>query len=143
MIAATQADGVVDKAEQQQLLGQLDKLGVDAGERDNLARRLGTPVDAATLVKAATTPEIALQIYTASALAIGADTPRERQYLDNLAQSLQIEPGLKAKVEQAIGKGIARRTGSWSGRRESNPHVKLGKLAGYHYIMPASAEFVV
>jgi hypothetical protein len=25
----------------------------------------------------------------------------------------------------------------WSGRRESNPHEKLGKLSGYHYITPA------
>ncbi len=27
----------------------------------------------------------------------------------------------------------------WSGQRESNPHEKLGKLSGYHYIMPAMA----
>ena len=27
--------------------------------------------------------------------------------------------------------------GRWSGRRESNPHEKLGKLSGYHYITPA------
>jgi hypothetical protein len=26
----------------------------------------------------------------------------------------------------------------WSGRRESNPHEKLGKLPGYHYITPAN-----
>ena len=25
----------------------------------------------------------------------------------------------------------------WSGQRESNPHEQLGKLPGYHYIMPA------
>jgi hypothetical protein len=29
----------------------------------------------------------------------------------------------------------------WSGRRESNPHEKLGKLSGYHYITPALAAF--
>lgn len=28
---------------------------------------------------------------------------------------------------------------AWSGRRESNPHEKLGKLSGYHYITPAEA----
>lgn len=28
----------------------------------------------------------------------------------------------------------------WSGRRESNPHEKLGKLSGYHYITPAEAR---
>jgi uncharacterized membrane protein YebE (DUF533 family) len=104
MIAATQADGVVDQIEQQQLLGQLDKLGVDPAERQDLARRLGTAVDTAKLVKAAATPEIAVQIYAASALAIAIDTPRERQYLDDLAKALGIEPGLKAQIEQTIGK---------------------------------------
>lgn len=28
----------------------------------------------------------------------------------------------------------------WSGQRESNPHEQLGKLPGYHYIMPAVAR---
>lgn len=27
-----------------------------------------------------------------------------------------------------------------SGQRESNPHEKLGKLPGYHYIMPAQTS---
>ena len=42
----------------------------------------------------------------------------------------------------AAGK-TGRKTGApisakpWSGRRESNPHEKLGKLSGYHYITPA------
>ncbi len=27
----------------------------------------------------------------------------------------------------------------WSGQWESNPHEQLGKLPGYHYIMPAVA----
>ena len=29
----------------------------------------------------------------------------------------------------------------WSGQRESNPHEQLGKLPGYHYIMPALSAF--
>src|SRR5580658_6853402 len=28
----------------------------------------------------------------------------------------------------------------WSGWRESNPRVNLGKVAGYHYITPARCE---
>jgi hypothetical protein len=35
-----------------------------------------------------------------------------------------------AAVNHKISRG-------WSGQRESNPHEKLGKLSGYHYIMPA------
>jgi uncharacterized membrane protein YebE (DUF533 family) len=105
MIGAMQADGRVDQTEQQELLGQLDKLGVDSAERQDLAKRLGTPVDVASIVKAATTPEIAVQIYAASAMAISIDSPEERQYLDQLAQQLKIEPGLAAQVEKTIGRG--------------------------------------
>jgi hypothetical protein len=32
---------------------------------------------------------------------------------------------------------------SWSGQRESNPHEQLGKLPGYHYIMPACAAAIM
>jgi uncharacterized membrane protein YebE (DUF533 family) len=105
MIAATQADGVVDQGEQKQLLGQLDKLGVDAAERQDLARRMATPIDVAAIVKAATTPEIAVQVYAASAMAIAVDTPEERQYLDRLAQSLKLDPALAKQVEAMLGKG--------------------------------------
>jgi uncharacterized membrane protein YebE (DUF533 family) len=104
MIGAMQSDGVVDQAEQKQLLGELDKLGVDNSERQDLAKRLGTPVDIASIVKAATTPELAVQVYAASVLAIAVDTPEERQYLDRLAEALGMDAGLKQQVEQTLGK---------------------------------------
>jgi uncharacterized membrane protein YebE (DUF533 family) len=38
-------------------------------------------------------------------MAITIDSPAERKYLDGLAASLGIDPGLKAHVEQTIGRG--------------------------------------
>ncbi len=48
----------------------------------------------------------------------------------------------KAGSAQGVSKGYHRhdaphKPNHWSGQRESNPHEKLGKLSGYHYIMPA------
>lgn len=104
MVAATQADGVIDEDEQRRLVGRLDQLGIGAADRQGLAEQLTTPVDLREIVTAATSPEVGLQIYAASVLAIAADTQAERNYLDGLARALRIDPGLKAQVEQTLGR---------------------------------------
>jgi uncharacterized membrane protein YebE (DUF533 family) len=105
MIAAAQADGVVDEGEQQRLVGALQKLGASDADRQAVANQLRRRIDPQSIVAAAKTPEMALEIYAASAMAITIDSPAERQYLDGLAASLRIDPGLKAHVEQAVGRG--------------------------------------
>ena len=105
MIAATQADGVIDEGEQQRLVGALQKLGASNEDRQAVADQLRRRIDPRSLVAAAKTPEMGLEIYAASAMAITIDSPAERLYLDSLAQSLGIDPGLKAHVEQAVGRG--------------------------------------
>ena len=62
-------------------------------------------MDPREIVDAATSPEVGLQIYAASVLAVAVDTSAERSYLDGLAKALGIEPGLKAQVEQTLGRG--------------------------------------
>jgi uncharacterized membrane protein YebE (DUF533 family) len=104
MVAATQADGVIDEDEQRKLAGRLDQLGISSADRRGLAEQLTTPVNLREILNAATSPEVALQIYMASVLAIAVDTPAERNYLDGLARSLNIDPALKAQVEQTLGR---------------------------------------
>ena len=104
MVAATQADGVIDEDEQRRLAGRLDQLGISSADRRALAEQLTTPVDPREIVNAATSPEVGLQIYAASVLAVAVDTPAERSYLDGLASALSIDPGLKAQVEQTLGR---------------------------------------
>ncbi len=104
MVAATQADGVIDEDEQRNLAGRLDQLGISSADRRGLAEQLTTPVDLREILNAATSPEVALQIYMASVLAIAVDTPAERNYLDGLARALKIDPRLKAQVEQTLGR---------------------------------------
>jgi uncharacterized membrane protein YebE (DUF533 family) len=105
MVAAAQADGVIDEDEQSRLAGRLDQLGMSSADRGALIQQLRTPVDPQELVDAATSPELALQIYAASALAVKIDSPTERSYLDRLANDLGVDPGLKAQVEQSVGRG--------------------------------------
>ena len=87
MVGATQADGVIDEDEQQRLAGRLDQLGVSSDDRRAVVQQLRTPVDPREIVDAATSPEVGLQIYAASVLAVAVDTSAERSYLDGLAKA--------------------------------------------------------
>ena len=77
-----QADGVIDEDEQRRLAGRLDQLGMSSADRRALVDQLTTPVDPREIVSAASSPELGLQIYAASVLAIdgrypcGAKLPR-------------------------------------------------------------------
>ncbi|MFG1374525.1 DUF533 domain-containing protein [Xanthobacter oligotrophicus] len=99
MAAAAQADGQIDQDELQRITGGLARLGAATPERDALISILSTPVDPQQVVDAATSPEAALQIYAASAMAIRPDSAAEKQYLASLATALNLDPGLKAQLD--------------------------------------------
>lgn len=99
MAAAAQADGQIDEEEVSRIGGGLERMGTASPQRDALIAILTTPVDPNEVVAAATTPEAALQIYAASALAIRPDNDAEHAYLDWLASSLGIDPGLKGQID--------------------------------------------
>ncbi|MBN8918087.1 MAG: tellurite resistance TerB family protein [Rhizobiales bacterium] len=99
MAAAAQADGEIDEDEVSRIGGGLERMGAGSPERDALIAILTTPVDPNEVVAAATTPEAALQIYAASALAIRPDNDAEHAYLDWLAGALGIDSGLKAQID--------------------------------------------
>lgn len=103
MTAAAQADGRIDQEELNRITGGLEKMGASGMDQQQLIQILTTPVDPQTVVDAASSPEAALQIYTASVMAIRADTAVEQQYLANLAGALGIDPGLKAQIDRDLG----------------------------------------
>ncbi len=102
MIAAAKADGHVDDAERQKILGKLSEGGLTAEEQAFFEHELAAPLDFNRVVGLATSPEQAIQLYAASLLAITPDQPAERAYLDMLAARLGLEPGLKVAIEQAV-----------------------------------------
>lgn len=107
MIAAAKADGHIDAAERQRILGRLSAIGMGGEDTAFLEAELASPVDIERLVREATGPEVAAEIYAASLLVITPDDPAERAYLDLLAARLKLDPGLKAELEAAVAAQMA------------------------------------
>jgi uncharacterized membrane protein YebE (DUF533 family) len=103
MINAAKADGAIDGAEMGRIMGKLKESGADSEERDFVMDELQKPQDMDSLVRDAKTPELAVQVYGASLLAIEVDTPAERDYLDKLAKALALDGETVERVHKALG----------------------------------------
>ena len=102
MIAAAKSDGHIDATEQQRIFDKLDTLDLDVEAKAFVMDELRAPLNIDKIVAKARTPELAMQIYTASRVAIDLDHPAEKSYLDQLVQRLGIERGFVNEVEAAI-----------------------------------------
>lgn len=102
MIAAARADGHVDDAERQHILGKVQQAGVGSEAEAFFERELANPVDLDTIVASAQTEEQRVQIYTASRLAIEPDSRAERGYLDLLAGRLGLPDALVDHIEATV-----------------------------------------
>jgi uncharacterized membrane protein YebE (DUF533 family) len=100
MLAAARCDGRLDLVERQALLAQIESLELPEDERAELYALLETPVSMDDVVAAATTPQRAIELYTASRLAIEPDSPAERGYLSLLAARLGLADELIAEIER-------------------------------------------
>lgn len=107
MIAAAKSDGHIDAAEQKTIFDKLDALNLDTESKAFVIDELRKPLDIAAVIAAATSPELAIEIYTASVLAIDPDDPKELAYLAELASGLKLDPGLKAAIETEARKALA------------------------------------
>ncbi|NBN65390.1 tellurite resistance TerB family protein [Pannonibacter tanglangensis] len=102
MIAAAKADGHIDAEEQGRIFDKMDEAGLDTAAKAFLMDELRAPLDIDRIVRLATTPETAAEIYAASRLAIDPDHPAEQAYLQMLAARLNLEPGLITEIEHAV-----------------------------------------
>ncbi|MFC0219466.1 uncharacterized membrane protein YebE (DUF533 family) [Pseudochelatococcus lubricantis] len=99
MIAAAASDGQIDTEERGRIIGNLTKVGFQAEATQFLDREFANPASITQLASAATSEELAVQIYTASRLAIEPDTEAERAYLQELADALSLSPDLVAHID--------------------------------------------
>ena len=107
MIAAANADGVIDREERDNILKKLKTVALSPEEHAFIVQELLSPADLDTIVEGVDTPELARQVYAVSLMAIEVDTDRERDYMENLARRLglndatieQIHGGLGLKIE--------------------------------------------
>lgn len=103
MVTAAKADGTVDADEQGKILGHADKLKLSDEEQSFLFAELGKPFDMEPVVRGATSPEVAAEVYAASLLAVGQPSPAETHYLKRLAQRLQLPDGVVGEIHAALG----------------------------------------
>lgn len=99
MIAAAKSDGHMDEREHEMVRSELTRIDADAATRQWVEAELKRPVDPAAVAAAATTPEMAAEVYLASVLVVDETTTMERAYLEELARALKLAPGLRADLE--------------------------------------------
>ncbi len=102
LVAAAKADGHVDARERELIDQEMARLAGDAELQRWLDTELGKPLDPAEVAAAASTPEMAAEMYLASLLAVDEEQFMERAYLDELARQLRLDPGLKAELERQV-----------------------------------------
>ncbi|MDH4652987.1 tellurite resistance TerB family protein [Pseudomonas sp. JS3066] len=107
LVAAAKADGHVDARERQLIEEELAKLTQDADLRRWLDAELNKPLDPMDVARAATTPEMAAEMYLASVLMVDEEHFMERAYLEELARQLRLDPGLKAELERQVRQELA------------------------------------
>lgn len=104
MVNAVKSDGRIDEREVSLLIGKVQEQGADAESLEFLKQQMAQPMETAALVAAAEgQPGLAAQLYSASLLAIEVDTPAEKQYLQDLAAGLGLEPEVTRRLHQAVG----------------------------------------
>jgi uncharacterized membrane protein YebE (DUF533 family) len=99
MIAAAAADGRIDEAEQQKVIGGLKQAGIDAAAEEFLAQELNNPATVADLAAGVGSDAEAVQLFTAARIAIDLDTAEEHEFLMSLAESLGLDGNLVAHID--------------------------------------------
>jgi uncharacterized membrane protein YebE (DUF533 family) len=98
LIAAAKADGHVDERERQLIDGEIAKLTQDTTLLSWVDSELKKPLDPAAIATAATTPEMAAEMYLASVLIVDEENFMERAYLQELAKQLRLDPNLQTEI---------------------------------------------
>lgn len=99
MISAAAADGRLDADEQSRIVGSLNQAGAGSEAEQFLAETFNSPPTVAQIADAVTSPEQAVQVYTAARIAIEPDAAAEKQFLAGLAQALGIDNKLAQHID--------------------------------------------
>ncbi|MDX9673030.1 MULTISPECIES: tellurite resistance TerB family protein [unclassified Pseudomonas] len=102
LVAAAKADGHIDERERQLIEGEFTRLDNDQELQHWLHAELNRPLDPGDVARAASTPEMAAEMYIASVMLVDEESFMENAYLDELAKQLKLEPGLKVELEKQV-----------------------------------------
>ena len=102
MIAAANADGVIDQAERDNILKRLQAVDLSPEEHAFVVQELLSPAELETIVGNVNRPELARQVYTVSLMAIEVDTEKERQYMSTLASRLGLDEPTVEQIQRSL-----------------------------------------
>ncbi len=103
MVAAATADGPLDNNERTRIVQALAQAGIDPQSTRWLEDELASPASVEDIADRVQTPEKAAQVYAAARLAIDPDTLQEREFLRQLAESLDLDPALARQIDDTAG----------------------------------------
>ena len=99
MVAAAAADGQVSPDERARIVDAVGRAGLSADAARWLEGEIAAPLTVDDIADRVQTPEKAAQVYAAARIAIEPDTLQEREFLRQLAQALDLDPGLRAHID--------------------------------------------
>lgn len=99
MIAAAGADGEVDGAERDVIMGKARAAGLDDAQMARIEQELKAPASAETIAALAETAEHAEQIYRFAYAAVDVDSAAERQFFEKLAAGLKLSDAKLAEIQ--------------------------------------------
>jgi uncharacterized membrane protein YebE (DUF533 family) len=103
MIAAANADGVIDGEERSRILKKLETVDLSDQEHSFIVKELLSPTGLEDIVAQVKSPEMAKMVYTVSLLAIEVDTDSERAYMNTLAQQLSLNESDLNDIYRTLG----------------------------------------
>jgi len=107
LIAAAKADGRIDESEKHMISTEIGRHTDDPQLQQWLDDEVAKPLDAADVAQSATDAGMAAEMYLASVMLVDDQQDAERNYLDELAAALQIDPELQLHLEQQARGGAA------------------------------------
>ena len=103
MVAAANADNIIDKDERKRILGKLKEINLNDEELSFITHELLSPADLNTIIGQVKTPAAAKQVYAISLLAIDIDTGTEKIYINNLRERLKLDDTAVKEVHTKLG----------------------------------------
>jgi uncharacterized membrane protein YebE (DUF533 family) len=103
MIAAANADGVIDEEERNRILKKLETVDLSDQEHSFIVKELLSPAGLEDIVAQVKSPEMAKKVYTVSLLAIEVDTDAERTYMNTLARQLSLNESDLNDIYRTLG----------------------------------------
>ena len=102
MIAAANADGVIDETEREAILERLRTVDLSPEEQAFITQELFSPADLETIVSGVTSMDLARQVYAVSLMTIEVDTEKERQYIKTLANRLELDDTTIQQIQRSL-----------------------------------------